>query len=567
MATLSNTAEASVAPERDRLAAPALAIALGAIAYIALILMTRNFTFFADEWNIIFRPSEWSGDSLFAPFNEHIYVAPIVIYKVLLGAFGMSALWPFQTVNLVALLIVVGLVFVYVRARLGDGVALATAALLLFLGPAWEDLLWPAGISFLGALAAGLGALFAIEGHTRRGDAIACLLLVVSLSFSTLGLVFAVGALVDVLIHRDRPWQRAYVIAVPIGLYLIWYAAYGHDAESAASLDNLLNIPAYVWSSVAAAIASLVGLSEIDADNLGVNIEFGIPVLVVSVVGAVWLARARPDVLSRTFWVVGSTALAFWALAGLNEIHGREPGASRYQFIGAVFVVLIAAELLRGRRLVGGARWLFAALAAAALVSNIGALRQGQHYLRFQSQSNLATLAALDGARAQINPAFVIGPDITGTPFLSPYPASTYFAAVDRWGSPAENHSDPADQPEGARQNADRLLAAALGLALVPVSPSDVPDRSADCSTVKPDPGSASAAFDLPEGGALVAADRPVEMQLRRWSDADYPVDLGTSSSPVAALAVPADSFAEPWTAEVRMSAPVKVCPLSPVQG
>jgi hypothetical protein len=562
MATLSNTADASATQERDRLAVPALAIALGAIAYIALILMTRNFTFFADEWNIIFRPPEWSGDSLFAPFNEHIYVAPIVIYKVLLGTFGMSAIWPFQTANLIALLIVVGLVFVFVRPRLGDVVALTIAALLLFLGPAWEDLLWPAGISFLGSLAGGLGALLAIERQTRRGDAIACLLLVVSLSFSTLGLVFAVGAFVGLLLHRDQALRRGYVVAVPLVLYLIWYLAYGHDAESAASLDNFFDIPRYIWTSVASAIASLFGLSGIDADHLGVGTEFGIPILVASVVGAVWLAWARPRVLSRTFWIVAATALSFWALAGLNEIHGREPGASRYQLISVVFVVLIAAELLRGRRLAGGARWLFAALAAAAFVSNLGALRQGQHYLRFQSQSNLATLAALDGARAEIDPSFVIGPEITGTPFLSPYPASTYFGAVDRWGSPAENHSDPADEPEGARQNADRLLAAALGLVLLPLAPSDVPDHPAGCSTVQPDPGSGSAAFELPRGGALVTADRPVQMRLRRWADASYPVDLGTSSSPSVALAVPVDSFAEPWTAEVQSAGPIKVCPL-----
>jgi hypothetical protein len=243
---------------------------------------------------------------------------------------------------------------------------------------------------------------------------------------------------------------------------------------------------------------------------------------------------------------------------------GREPGASRYQLISVVFVVLIAAELLRGRRLAGAARWLFAALAAAAFVSNLGALREGQDYLRFQSQSNLATLAALDGARAEINPAFVIGPDITGTPFLSPTPASTYFAAVDRWGSPAEFHSNPADQPEAARENADRVLAAALGLKLVAAAPSAIPDPPTNCSTVEPDPFSGSATFELPRGGAYVAADRPVDMKIRRWADGSYPVDLGTSPGPVSALTVFADDFTDPWTAQVPTSDPFTVCPLPP---
>ena len=142
---------------------------------------------------------------------------------------------------------------------------------------------------------------------------------------STLGLVFAVGALVDLVLHRDQPFKRAYVVAVPVVLYLIWYLAYGHDAESAVSLDNFYDLPRYVWTSVAAAIASVVGLSGITADSLGVNTQFGVPILVVSVVGAVWLAWARPNVLSPTFWIVTATAVSFWALAGLNEIQGREP--------------------------------------------------------------------------------------------------------------------------------------------------------------------------------------------------------------------------------------------------
>ena len=61
-----------------------------------------------------------------------------------------------------------------------------------------------------------------------------------------------------------------------------------------------------------------------------------------------------------------------------------------------------------------------------------------------------------------------------------------------------------------------------------------------------------------------MAADRPVAVQVRRWADASYPVDLGTSPSRVTALPVPADSFTDPWIARVETSGPINICPLSP---
>ena len=390
--------------ERDRTTTTLLLAAISCVAFVVLMQITSGLTFFGDEWNVILRPG-WSLDSLFEPLNEHIFVGPVVVYKVLLELFGMDSTLPFRVVNTLLVITVAWLIFALVRPRLGDAIALVVAVILLFLGPAWEDLLWPAGISFLGAIAGGLGAFLCLERESRRGDIAACALLVVSLAFSSLGLVFAVGAAVDVALRAGRRLERAWIPAVPVLLYAVWYVAYGHEAEGAASWENLLAVPVYVWNAAAAAVASLTGLTGIRGDVLGVNPDWGRPLLLAGVVLAIWTLARHPERRTRALWVFLAAGLAFWASAGLNEVQGREPGASRYQLIGAVFVVLIAAELLRGRRL--SDRWLaiLGVLAAAVLVSNIGALRAGEQFLRAETDSNLAALAAIDGGARVDRPA------------------------------------------------------------------------------------------------------------------------------------------------------------------
>jgi hypothetical protein len=533
---------------------------LGALAFFVLLEVTDGLTFFADEWNVILRPPEWSADSLFEPLNEHIYAGPVAVYKLLLGIAGLEHPWAFRALDILLVATVAGLVFAWTRRRLGDFVAVLIVAVLLFLGPAWEDLLWPAGISFLGAMAGGLAALLAIDRNTPRGDAAACVLLVVATCFSTLGLIFAVGVAVDIWLRGERRLERAYVVAVPAVLYLIWYATYGQDAPSQASIENVYDIPHYTLLSAASAIASLLGLTGIDADSFGVNPQFGVPILVLGIIGIVLLTSRRPEVLSRQFWAVTASALSFWALAGLNQIPGREPGASRYQLIGAVFVVLIVSELLRGRRPTGGWQWVLAGVAAAAVLSNLGALHQGERFLRAHSEANLAGFAALDGARDAIDPELLVSYSAPGNPFGAGYPVAGYYDAVDRWGSPAAGEPDPAQQPEPARQSADGLLAYALGLHLE--APPAGTGANGTCETVAPGAATATVTAELPAGGAELRFEGTPAVRLRRWAQEDYPVELGRPAGSPAVLEIPADDFDQPWVAELATAGSVDICPL-----
>lgn len=161
------------------------------------------------------------------------------------------------------------------------------------------------------------------------------------------------------------------------------------------------------------------------------------------------------------FWVFLATALFFWVSAAVNQIPGREPGASRYQLIGAVLVVLIAAELLRGMR--PSPRWLalIGVLAIAAIVSNFGALRAGEHFLRDRSDENSAKLAALDIARNAISPDVELH-DARGSPFTALASAQSYFDAVDRWGTPISDPNAALNRTEAVRKSADRFLSGLL---------------------------------------------------------------------------------------------------------
>lgn len=134
-----------------------LFLALAAAAAALILALTGGITFFLDEWDLIQRP-DWSADSLLSPHNEHPFLGPIVVYKLLAEIFGLESTLPWQLVNVGLLICVAWLVMVMVRRRLGAWAGLIAAGLLLFMGAGWENSLWPAGISFLGSAAAGTGA-------------------------------------------------------------------------------------------------------------------------------------------------------------------------------------------------------------------------------------------------------------------------------------------------------------------------------------------------------------------------------------------------------------------------
>ena len=115
-------------------------------------------------------------------------------------------------------------------------------------------------MSLFGSMACGIGALLALDRHDRPGDLAATGLLLGSLLFSDVGIAFVAAVALELALSRDR-LRRAYVVAAPTFLWLVWYAGWGHNANTHISFRNLANLTDYVPDGVATSLASLVGLS------------------------------------------------------------------------------------------------------------------------------------------------------------------------------------------------------------------------------------------------------------------------------------------------------------------
>ena len=543
---------------RARARAAVLALAGACLLSAAsIVLLGSRLTFFNDEWYVLLLRPGLSAGTLLEPHNGHLSAAPILIYKGLVAGFGLDDQIPFR-ITLAAVVTALGaLVFAFVRERAGDLLALLAAALVIFLGPAWQDLLWSFQIGLVGSLAAGVATLLALERQTRRGDLLACLLLVVGIAFSNLGVAFIVAAAVAVLI-RDRR-SGLWVPALPALLFVLWLVAYGHSAQVGFSWENVARTPAYVLDAIAAGLASMTGLSA-GAGGDPQPYAYGRPLLALLVIGTVlWIGRgARP---SRRVLPIAAAALTFWVLLAVSFIpNWREPETSRYQLISVTFLLLILAELFRPVRLSRAALGAIAAAAAIAIAANLVALRDGYRLLRAESAIARADLGALDIGRGLIPPDFRLRHAIAGSPYLTGVYAGPYYRERDAHGSPAYTPAEIAAARGPAPRVADVVLGSAYGLRLAPTPATAA--RGTDCRVLAPGSPGGRGVLRLPRGGARLAnlGTSAAELRLRRFSPA-FPLHLGRlAAGAQARLSIPPDAAARPWTLAVSGGAPVRVC-------
>jgi hypothetical protein len=531
-----------------------------------LLILQSHLTFFADDWEFLLDRRGFSAAVFLDPHNEHIVLAPVAIYKALLALFGMDSALPFAVVSTLVFLLSAVLLFVYLRRRVGDWPALLGSVLILFLGAAYTDLLWSFQIGFSGSVAAGIGALLALERDDRRGDLVACALLVLATSFSELGVPFVVGALVSVALGPSPRRSRLYVALVPLALYGLWYLGWGHTGPSWASFHNLVNSPKFVFDAVSQNLASLLGLATplSGSGSNPVGLNWGRILLVIAIALAIWRLR-RVGWRSRWLWVVLAAGGAFWFLTALNAIPLlRTPTIGRYQYPGAIFVLLIAAELLRGVRL--DRRLLAAATAVtvAAAISGLIFLHDGYRLREDPSDLLRAQLAAVEIARGHESPDFVIYFFI----FFA-RPAHTYFSAVDAFGSPAFSESQLAASEEANRAAADHELALAEGIKLGPVA-AGADQGARRCrklsasSATQPLARLGSGRITLETGGPSAPGNpAAVQVLLGRFSDG-LPVALASlQPGQRQSLVIPADESARRWRLGLTGSGqPVTLCRL-----
>jgi hypothetical protein len=510
-------------------------------------------TFWRDEWGLLLHRRGWSVGTFLDPAVEHLTALPILIYKVLLDTAGMDSPAPFQVVGVLTFLLSVGLLFVYVRLRVGEWLALAAILPILFLGPSWDDLLFPYQVGFFGSVACGIGALLCLDRSSRGRDIAATVLIVASLLFSDVGLPFVAAAAVIVALDPER-LRRAYVAAVPAVLWLIWYLGWGHTAHTFVSLHNAANLPSYVIDGVSSSLATLVGLNSPTADVATSPLDWGRPLLVLAVVVAAWRIRRLGKPPGRTLAAL-AVLLGFWSLTALNASVFGLPTVGRYQYIGVVGVVLVAAELAQGVPVPRWAVVTILAVSVAAAVSNVSVLRDAAKGLVGIAQQERGGLAALELDRGEVAPGLELTEENSGVDYLGLLDAGSYLSAVDAFGSPAYSATELVNAPEAGQAAADRVSALALGVKLVPAS------GTQGVSCVDLNPGVA-AVVGVPADGLLVTARSPgTQGALHRYASQSFPVALGTlHPGEQELLRIPRDGSSRPWSLQLTGGGRVTAC-------
>jgi hypothetical protein len=497
-----------------------------AVAWLAagalLVWLRRDIAYSVDEFDWVTGAGIESFRELLAPTNGHLTLVPFLIFRASLHLFGTSPV-PFTLIELLFLVAVSAGIYVFATERIGADLALAPAVVPMFLGAAWPMLL-PSMIGILWACPIAFG-LWALIAESREGPlygALTCVLLLLAVASFTVGLSFAAACAVSALLKPDR-WRRIWIVAIPLAAYGWWYLWARQFGGEVIDLSNLLLLPAYVVDAIAGAVFAMAGrhlpygpgtslhLLGFDVDRL---LLFGL-FAAIEVLAVAWAVRwrLRSGRSLRTLWPVVAMAAVWWVSQDLVLGEFRSPVEFRYLFWGAVVVLLLAVELLRGARPQRCLTGLILALAAVSIVVNLPRFREGHRALAALTQESRADLAALDLAGQQADPSYVLNAEsLTPQSAFIFLAAGQYLETAERFGSPAFSAQELREQPESIRAAADVTLVRALRLRLVP---SSLP-AAGGCEVVHARGGLVSA--PLPPGGAILESRRRRELLLARFA-------------------------------------------------
>ncbi len=470
-------------------ARPQAVLAAGVLIAVALNLWeTRGQTFFSDEWGRLMFYNDGGLETLVRGHSGHLVALHALLYKGLLEIFGADSYLPFRIIE--ALLVgACGLLFyALARARAEPWPCLLATLVLLCLGSAFEVLATPYGIVILLPVAFGLAALVCLERFPGKRDLLACLLLIAAVASQSVGLAFVAGATVILVQQSGRAAvARLWVVLAPGALYVAWFAwsrLSGPEVPDPVQLDNLTEVPWSVVQLCAAGLAAISGLFGGSGFEGGVLFEHvqpkefhlaaGYLLLVLLIVAAVWRARGGSG-LAKGIWVALALALTFWVLVAMVAGGARGPRVSRYLYPSAVFLLLILLELLRGVRFRPRLIWLGAGALLVSLVPNLVNLNDEAGQIRDFATHERSQLGALELLRDEVPaasiPALRLDRGVLIVDRQGPIAASKYFAAVDRYGSPADSPAEIAAADEGRREIFDEVLLEGNDLALSELPP------------------------------------------------------------------------------------------------
>ncbi len=503
-----------------------IALALLAAAMCAsatwLMLAGRDLTFSGDEVFYYARfvadgATVAPGDGLeyfLAPHNSHLVVLGKLLYHGLFLTVGVDYA-VFRAIDIAAVFTCVGLFFVLARRHVGPWAALIPSVLLLFFGYAGESLLWAFSLHTIVALAFGLAALLTLERDDRRGDVATCLLLILSIATVEVGLAFAVGIAVALLLRGDLR-RRAWVFLVPLALFAIWWLWARQFGQTTIDIANVHLIPIDFANALAAVAGSIFGLNptgEGVPTNVTTVTAWGTVIAALGVIGLI--VRVRQGRVPDGLWVALAVVLTYWLMITLG---GRPPDSSRYIFVGTVMVLLIAASALRGARISAAALIAAGCIAALAIPPNVAKLYDQRRPLILDAENTRTEYAMVELARNRVAPDYMAGsdPDVmaAGGAVFVPLGAREYFRASGEFGSLAY----PLDRVRDARPEMRTIADATLiGAMRIRLEPAEAPSDAESCPSALRGTPRHTVFFNVPAGGALLGSrsERPIERRAR----------------------------------------------------
>jgi hypothetical protein len=553
------TPVAHAAAALSRPSAPLVGLAAVVVAAFALILyLARGAGFFFDEWNFVLDRQGHSLDAFLKPHNEHISLVPVLVYKVLFNVVGLSHHWPYLAVLAVMHAALGVCVFLLARPRVGAWPALMAATLILFMGLAWQNMLWAFQIGFVGSVLGGVLAWVALDRDGRRGDAFACLALLFATASSSLGVPMAIGVGAELLVSGRR--RALWVAAVPVVLYGLWYAGYGQSTITGQGI-----IHAAPWAASAAAASA--------GAIFGVGSNWGVALVGLGVIGLGWrLGRLVPPSPRLVGLLV--SGIVFWALTGAARSVFQPPvppDSSRYLTFGAIVLLLAAVELARGVVVPPPLLVYGAGVTLVAVALGLPALHDNARDLRLMTGKTAAELAALELSKDRAPAAYQ--PDTATAPQLF---AGRYVSALRTYGSsPADSPRELATALSGDRTQADRVLqeinarltpAPALRGAVAPKLDQATGRQTlrGGCAVIRPDGGAqavAVAALGLSGVAVRSLGGQGVEVKLRRFGDTfgNAPVGIVPPGG-AELLKLPADPAKQPYRLQAASAGPMALC-------
>jgi len=489
-------------------------VVFGAAALCAtlwLLDLGRGLTFFFDEWNLV-EDAGTTGylHNVLQPHNGHPLMIPFSLYELLFHTVGLRHYWPYQ---LMIVVFDVGcglLLFLLLRRKVHPLIAGAGGAVLMMLGPAWQDLLWPFQIAFLGSVAGGLGALVLLDRDSRRADIGASVCLVLGLACSGAGLPFVAGVVVE-LAWRRRSWRRLWIPAVPLALFVVWYETVGKSGLTSSISPS--SIARSIGSDTATTVAALVGR----------NMTVGYVLAAVFAV-AIIVAVVRSPGRAARLAMGTSGLLAFWLLTVLARGVSQD-SASRYLYPAAALVLVAAGELPtlitmnhRGRHATGTPGWTARAgtIVAVGVVAYTAVAIWWNAGVLISSATNLNHISAQ--VDAELEGVTLAGHALPATfqpdgSFMPQVTVGPYLQSVAAFGSPVPSSPHVAS-PLGA-------IVDAMLLRGHPMEVSPAPNAATSgqgCLRSPVDQQSPIVTFTLPQQGSVVTAPQGATIALRARS-------------------------------------------------